>query len=101
MPARDQPPFRADHVGSLLRPQNPYVAERTEGMAICTHLCRGNYKSGWMVEGNYEHVAAALFSELRSTASSSNMTISALAASSPCGFCQRAIAFWTFCMFMG
>jgi 5-methyltetrahydropteroyltriglutamate--homocysteine methyltransferase len=64
MPGRDQPPFRADHVGSLLRPQNPYVAERTEGMAVCTHLCRGNYKSGWMAEGSYEHVAEALFSEL-------------------------------------
>jgi 5-methyltetrahydropteroyltriglutamate--homocysteine methyltransferase len=43
---------------------NDSVAERPAGMAICTHLCRGNYKSGWMAEGSYEHVAEALFSEL-------------------------------------
>jgi hypothetical protein len=24
-------------------------------MTICTHLCRGNFKSGWMAEGSYEH----------------------------------------------
>jgi 5-methyltetrahydropteroyltriglutamate--homocysteine methyltransferase len=33
-------------------------------MTICTHLCRGNFKSGWMAEGSYEHVAEALFSQL-------------------------------------
>jgi 5-methyltetrahydropteroyltriglutamate--homocysteine methyltransferase len=43
---------------------NAAVAERPSGMAICTHLCRGNYKSAWMAEGSYEHVAEALFSEL-------------------------------------
>ncbi len=43
---------------------NDSVAEKPAGMAICTHLCRGNYKSGWMAEGSYEHVSEALFSEL-------------------------------------
>jgi 5-methyltetrahydropteroyltriglutamate--homocysteine methyltransferase len=43
---------------------NESVAERPDSMAICTHLCRGNYKSAWMAEGSYEHVAEALFSEL-------------------------------------
>ena len=33
-------------------------------MTICTHLCRGNFRSGWMAEGSYEHVAEALFNEL-------------------------------------
>jgi 5-methyltetrahydropteroyltriglutamate--homocysteine methyltransferase len=33
-------------------------------MAICTHLCRGNFKSGWMASGSYEHVADALFNRL-------------------------------------
>ena len=33
-------------------------------MTICTHLCRGNFKSGWMAEGSYEHVADALFNQL-------------------------------------
>ncbi len=43
---------------------NDCVADRPSDMAICTHLCRGNYKSGWMAEGSYDHVAEALFSEL-------------------------------------
>ena len=43
---------------------NESVAERPSDMAICTHLCRGNYKSAWMAEGSYEHVAEALFTEL-------------------------------------
>ncbi|MFN3349532.1 5-methyltetrahydropteroyltriglutamate--homocysteine S-methyltransferase [Pseudorhodoplanes sp.] len=43
---------------------NDAVAERPSDMAICTHTCRGNYKSAWMAEGSYDHVAEALFSEL-------------------------------------
>ena len=30
----------------------------------CTHLCRGNFRSSWMAEGGYDHVAEALFGEL-------------------------------------
>ena len=41
---------------------NAAIAEKPAGMTICTHLCRGNYKSGWMAEGSYEHVAEAMFS---------------------------------------
>ena len=33
-------------------------------MTICTHLCRGNFRSAWLAEGSYEHVAEAMFSEL-------------------------------------
>ncbi|MGE3991373.1 5-methyltetrahydropteroyltriglutamate--homocysteine S-methyltransferase [Pseudorhodoplanes sp.] len=43
---------------------NDSIADRPSDMAICTHTCRGNYKSGWMAEGSYDHVAEALFSEL-------------------------------------
>ena len=43
---------------------NDSVSQKPDDMAICTHLCRGNYKSGWMAEGSYEHVAEALFSDL-------------------------------------
>jgi 5-methyltetrahydropteroyltriglutamate--homocysteine methyltransferase len=43
---------------------NDSVADRPSDMAICTHTCRGNYKSGWMAEGSYDHVAEALFSDL-------------------------------------
>jgi 5-methyltetrahydropteroyltriglutamate--homocysteine methyltransferase len=43
---------------------NESLAHRPEGMAITTHLCRGNFRSSWAAEGDYEFVAEALFSEL-------------------------------------
>lgn len=43
---------------------NAATAGRPADMAICTHLCRGNYKSGWMASGSYEHVSEALFNGL-------------------------------------
>jgi 5-methyltetrahydropteroyltriglutamate--homocysteine methyltransferase len=43
---------------------NAAIANKPAGMTICTHLCRGNFKSGWMAEGSYEHVADALFNQL-------------------------------------
>jgi 5-methyltetrahydropteroyltriglutamate--homocysteine methyltransferase len=33
-------------------------------MAVCIHLCRGNYQSAWVAEGGYEPVAEILFNEL-------------------------------------
>jgi 5-methyltetrahydropteroyltriglutamate--homocysteine methyltransferase len=43
---------------------NDATSKRPADMAICTHLCRGNYKSGWMASGSYEHVSEALFNGL-------------------------------------
>jgi 5-methyltetrahydropteroyltriglutamate--homocysteine methyltransferase len=43
---------------------NGAVAGRPAGMAITTHLCRGNYRSSWVASGGYDYVAEALFSEL-------------------------------------
>ncbi len=43
---------------------NAALAGRPEGMTVCTHLCRGNFRSSWMAEGGYDHVAEALFGEL-------------------------------------
>ena len=34
-------------------------------MSICTHLCRGNFRSSWAASGGYDHVAEALFGELK------------------------------------
>ncbi|MGH9659232.1 MAG: 5-methyltetrahydropteroyltriglutamate--homocysteine S-methyltransferase, partial [Bryobacteraceae bacterium] len=34
-------------------------------LAVCTHMCRGNYRSSWAASGGYEHVAEAVFSELK------------------------------------
>ncbi len=43
---------------------NAAIAERPAGMTVCTHLCRGNFKSAWVAEGGYEPVAEVLFNEL-------------------------------------
>jgi 5-methyltetrahydropteroyltriglutamate--homocysteine methyltransferase len=43
---------------------NRALAGRPAGMAITTHLCRGNYRSSWRAEGGYDYVAEALFGDL-------------------------------------
>jgi 5-methyltetrahydropteroyltriglutamate--homocysteine methyltransferase len=43
---------------------NAAIAQRPPGMTVCTHLCRGNYRSAWLAQGSYEHVADALFNRL-------------------------------------
>ena len=43
---------------------NQALANKPAGMTVCTHMCRGNFRSSWMAEGGYDHVAEALFGEL-------------------------------------
>jgi 5-methyltetrahydropteroyltriglutamate--homocysteine methyltransferase len=43
---------------------NRVVAQKPPGMTLCTHLCRGNFKSTWAAQGGYEPVAEALLSEM-------------------------------------
>jgi 5-methyltetrahydropteroyltriglutamate--homocysteine methyltransferase len=43
---------------------NAALAGRPAGITVCTHMCRGNFRSSWMAEGGYDHVAEALFGEL-------------------------------------
>ncbi|HXF79906.1 MAG TPA: 5-methyltetrahydropteroyltriglutamate--homocysteine S-methyltransferase, partial [Usitatibacter sp.] len=43
---------------------NAAIEGRPAGMRVCTHLCRGNFKSAWVAEGGYEPVAEVLFNEL-------------------------------------
>ena len=43
---------------------NQALAHKPAGMTVCTHMCRGNFRSSWMAEGGYDHVAEALFGEL-------------------------------------
>ena len=43
---------------------NGAIADRPQGMVVCVHLCRGNFKSAWVAEGGYEPVAEALFRDL-------------------------------------
>ena len=43
---------------------NEAIAGRPADMAVCIHLCRGNYQSAWVAQGGYEPVAEILFNEL-------------------------------------
>ena len=43
---------------------NAAIEHRPEGMTVCVHLCRGNFRSAWAAEGGYEPVAEVLFNEL-------------------------------------
>jgi 5-methyltetrahydropteroyltriglutamate--homocysteine methyltransferase len=43
---------------------NGALASKPANMTVCTHLCRGNYRSSWASAGSYEYVAEALFNEL-------------------------------------
>jgi 5-methyltetrahydropteroyltriglutamate--homocysteine methyltransferase len=47
-----------------IRQINAALAGRPAGMAVTTHMCRGNFRSSWVAEGSYDFVAEALFSEL-------------------------------------
>ena len=53
----------AQHV-EYIRHINEALHDRPEAMSVTTHMCRGNYRSSWVAEGGYEHVAEALFHEL-------------------------------------
>ena len=47
-----------------IRHINEALEGRPAGMSVTTHICRGNFRSSWVAEGDYEHVAEALFHEL-------------------------------------
>jgi 5-methyltetrahydropteroyltriglutamate--homocysteine methyltransferase len=47
-----------------IRQINAAIEDRPAGLAVTTHMCRGNFRSSWAAEGGYDFVAEALFSEL-------------------------------------
>jgi len=49
---------------SYIRHINEALADRPQGLAVTTHMCRGNFRSSWVAEGGYDFVAEALFGEL-------------------------------------
>jgi 5-methyltetrahydropteroyltriglutamate--homocysteine methyltransferase len=68
-------PHQREYVGSIggdpdkqhveyIHHINEALAGRPKGMAVTTHMCRGNFRSSWVAEGGYEFVAEALFGEL-------------------------------------
>ena len=46
---------------------NDSIAGQPADMAICMHLCRGNFAGAWIAEGGYEPVADLLFNEVNVT----------------------------------
>ncbi len=55
----------ADHLHlRYIKQINAVLTGRPDGMAVTTHMCRGNFRSSWVAEGGYDFVAEALFSEL-------------------------------------
>jgi len=55
----------AEHQHEIyIRHLNEVIAQKPAGMAVTTHMCRGNFQSSWAAEGGYDFVAEALFNEL-------------------------------------
>lgn len=40
------------------------LKNKPEDMAVTLHICRGNFKSAWLYEGDYEPIAKTLFSQV-------------------------------------
>ena len=47
-----------------IRQVNAALTAKPPGLAVTTHLCRGNFRSSWAAAGGYDFVAEALFGEL-------------------------------------
>jgi 5-methyltetrahydropteroyltriglutamate--homocysteine methyltransferase len=43
---------------------NDAIKNRPKDMAVCIHLCRGNYQSSWLSEGGYDPIAEILLGEI-------------------------------------
>jgi 5-methyltetrahydropteroyltriglutamate--homocysteine methyltransferase len=55
----------ADHLHlRYIKQINDALVNKPAGMAVTTHMCRGNFRSSWTAEGGYDFVAEALFGEL-------------------------------------
>jgi len=44
---------------------NAAVSRKPDDMVVCTHMCRGNFRSSWVASGGYDYVAEALFTQLK------------------------------------
>jgi 5-methyltetrahydropteroyltriglutamate--homocysteine methyltransferase len=61
-----------DHIGghgadqhlTYIKMFNASIRDKPADMTICTHLCRGNFRSSWVATGGYDCVADALFNQL-------------------------------------
>jgi 5-methyltetrahydropteroyltriglutamate--homocysteine methyltransferase len=49
---------------TYIRNLNAALAKKPADMSVCTHMCRGNFRSSWVASGGYDFVAEALFTQL-------------------------------------
>src|SRR5712691_11688620 len=40
------------------------LRDRPKDLTVCTHMCRGNFRSGWRAQGGYARVADVIFNQL-------------------------------------
>jgi 5-methyltetrahydropteroyltriglutamate--homocysteine methyltransferase len=40
------------------------LRDKPNDMTVCTHLCRGNFRSAWRAQGGYEKVAETIFTQM-------------------------------------
>jgi 5-methyltetrahydropteroyltriglutamate--homocysteine methyltransferase len=40
------------------------LRDRPADLVVCTHLCRGNFRSGWRAQGGYERVADVILNQM-------------------------------------
>jgi 5-methyltetrahydropteroyltriglutamate--homocysteine methyltransferase len=40
------------------------LRDKPQDLTVCTHLCRGNFRSSWRAQGGYARVAETIFNEL-------------------------------------
>lgn len=50
---------------TYIRTFNAALARKPAGMTVCTHMCRGNFRSSWVASGGYDYVADAMFNQLQ------------------------------------
>jgi 5-methyltetrahydropteroyltriglutamate--homocysteine methyltransferase len=49
---------------TYIRTFNAAVSRKPPEMTVCTHMCRGNFRSSWVASGGYDYVADAMFNNL-------------------------------------
>ena len=40
------------------------LRDRPRDLTVCTHLCRGNFRSSWRAQGGYDRIAETIFNQL-------------------------------------
>jgi 5-methyltetrahydropteroyltriglutamate--homocysteine methyltransferase len=40
------------------------LRDKPRDLTVCTHLCRGNFRSSWRAQGGYGRIAETIFNEL-------------------------------------